>query len=179
MRAIRAILLGGLVAGALDIIYAIVIYGPLSYGVPAMRILQSVGAGFIGRDASRAGEWGTALFGLGTHFLLAMIIAAIFVLASNALGTLKTRPILWGFLYGLVAYVMMNYVVSPLSAAGEHGHFAASISEATARLQESFSEVRGGAADYPWMLWGTIFTHTVLVGIPIAVINARVNPQQA
>lgn len=179
MRTIKAIALGGLAAGVLDIIYAFIIYGPLSFGVPPMRILQSIVAGFIGRDASRAGEWTTAMLGLATHFLLATIIAAIFVLASNVIGTLKTRPILWGFLYGLVAYVMMNYVVTTLSAAGEHGHFAASISEATARLQESFSEVRGGAADYPWMIWGTLFTHTVLVGIPIAVINARVNPRGA
>jgi hypothetical protein len=29
------------------------------------------------------------------------------------------------------------------------------------------------------MLWGTIFTHTVLVGIPIALIARRFGSQQA
>ena len=33
VRILMAILLGGFVAGALDIFYAFIVYGPLSYGV--------------------------------------------------------------------------------------------------------------------------------------------------
>jgi uncharacterized membrane protein YagU involved in acid resistance len=174
MRILWGILLGGLAAGVLDIVYAFVVYGPLSYGVSPQQVLQSVAAGWIGREASRAGGWDTALLGLGSHFLIATLMAAVYVLAAQGMKMLTTRAILWGLLYGLVLYVAMNYVVVPLSAAGANGHMAASLGEATARLQESFSQIRPRYdANYPWMLAGTIFTHTVLVGLPIALIAKR------
>lgn len=174
MRILWGILLGGLAAGALDIVYAFVVYGPLSYGVTPQQVLQSVAAGWIGREASRAGGWDTALLGLGSHFLIATLMAAVYVLAAQGMKALTQRAILWGLLYGLVLYVAMNYVVVPLSAARANGHIAASFGEVTARLQDSFSMIRPRYdADYPWMLAGTIFTHTVLVGLPIALIAKR------
>jgi uncharacterized membrane protein YagU involved in acid resistance len=173
MRIFWGILLGGLIAGALDIIYAFVVYGPLSYGISPERVLQSVAAGWIGREASQAGGWSTASLGLGTHFLIASIMAAVYVLAARSFSALNKNPILWGLVYGLILYVAMNYIVVPLSAAGANGRFASSLSEMATRLQSAFSEVQGGAASYPWMLWGTIFTHTVLVGIPMAWVASR------
>lgn len=174
MRILLAILIGGLAAGAFDIIYAFIVYGPLSYGISPERVLQSVAAGWIGREESRAGGINTAALGLATHFFLATIMAAIYVLAAQSVKALTKNALLFGFLYGIILYVAMNYVVVPLSAAGANGHFAASLAEATSRLQDSFSEIRGGGGnDYPWMLWGTIFTHTVLVGIPIALSAKR------
>lgn len=179
MRILWGILLGGLIAGALDIIYAFIVYGPLSYGITPQQVLQSVAAGWIGRDASRAGEWGSALLGLGTHFLIATLMAAVFVLAAQSFKALTKNAILWGFVYGLVLYVAMNYIVVPLSAAGT-GEFASGFDEISSRLQDSFSKVRGGGGeDYPWMLWGTILTHTVLVGIPIAWAAARFSRDDA
>ena len=75
--------------------------------------------------------------------------------------------VLWGFIYGLILYVAMNYVVAPLSAAAT-GQFAG-LSEIAPRLRDSFSDVRPRwDPHYPWMIPGTLFTHTVLVGIPIA-----------
>lgn len=174
MNRIIAIVLGGLAAGVLDILYAFIVYGPLSYGLSPMQVLQSVAAGWIGRDASRAGEWGAAMLGLGTHFLIATIMAAVFVIAAAALKMLTRNAVLWGLAYGFLLYVAMNYVVTPLSAATEYGAFPSSVQEATLRLQGAFSEIRpapGGR--FPWMLPGTIFTHTVLVGLPIALITKR------
>lgn len=173
-----AIVLGGLVAGALDIVYAFIVYGPLSYGVTPMQVLQSVAAGWIGREVARDGGMGTALLGLGTHFMIATIMAAVFVFAASAFSALSKRPVLWGFVYGLVLYVLMNYVVVPLSAAGAGGHFPSDLAEVLERLAKSFSALKTDDA-YPWMIWGTLFTHTVLVAIPISLINARFAPQQA
>lgn len=178
MRILWGILLGGLVAGALDIAYAITAYGPLSYHVPAARILQSVAAGWIGRDAAQAGGVNTAAFGLASHFLLATLMAAVFVFAAQRFRALIASPILWGVVYGLILYVAMNYVVVPLSAAGANGHFALSFGEASARLQESFRQIRPQHdPNHPWIFAGTIFAHTVLVGIPIAFIAKRFAPQ--
>ena len=169
MRMLLAILLGGLLAGAFDIIYAFIVYGPASYGLTPQEVLQSVASGWLGREASRAGGWNTAVLGLGSHLLIAMLMAAAYVFAAQRFAVLKQKWILWGFIYGLILYVAMNYVVAPLSAAGGDGHFASSVGEIGTRLQNSFSDVRPRwDPHYPWMIPATIFTHTVLVGIPIA-----------
>src|SRR3977135_1517904 len=80
-RAFDTIVYGGLVAGALDISYAI-IFSWLRSGVPPTRLLQSVASGLLGREAARGGGWKTALLGLFLHFLNAFIIATIFFGAS-------------------------------------------------------------------------------------------------
>lgn len=174
MKIVLAILLGGLAAGVLDIVYAFIIYGPLSYGISPEQVLHSVAAGWIGRDAARAGGLETAAVGLASHMLIATLMAAVYVLLATRISALTKQALLWGFVYGLLLYVAMNYVVVPLSAAGGNGAFASSISDASARLGESFSEVQGGGGEtYPWMIWGTIATHTLLVGVPIALIAKR------
>jgi len=180
MKFVWVILLGGLAAGALDILYAFVVFGPLSYGISPERVLQSVAAGLIGREASRDGGMETALLGLGLHFLIATLMAAVYVLLATRITALTRQAVLWGLVYGLILYVAMNYVVVPLSAAGANLHFASSFAEAGERLGAAFSQVRGGGGDdYPWLIWGTIFTHAVLVGLPIALIAKRFVGQQA
>lgn len=169
-RLLQASLIGGLIAGVLDIAYAITAFGPLSYNVPAMRILQSVAAGAIGRDAARAGEWGTAILGLGLHMLIVIGMAAVFVFAASRLRFLLRPALLWGVLYGLLLWVAMNYIIVPLSAAGPNLHFASSIGEASERLRAAFSQVQNADENHPWMLWGSIFAHTFLVGVPIALV---------
>lgn len=170
MKKLNAIVWGGLVAGMLDIVYAFVVYGPLSYQLSPMQVLQSVAAGWIGRDAATAGGWNTAMLGLGSHLMLATIFAAVFVLSAALLPTLSRRPIVWGLLYGFGLYLVMTYLVVPLSAAHALQHFAVDANDALARLTESFSAMR---PKDPWQLLGTILTHTVLVGVPIALINKR------
>lgn len=174
---LTAILLGGLAAGVLDILYAFIVYGPLSYGLTPVEVLQSVAAGWMGREASRAGGVGTAMIGLVTHFMVATLMAAVFVAAASRVKALTRQAVFWGLAYGLVLYVAMNYVVVPLSSAGAGGHFPADLTEAAERLQRSFSKLKNDP-DRPWMIWGTLFTHTVLVGLPIALIAKRFSPQQ-
>jgi uncharacterized membrane protein YagU involved in acid resistance len=170
VRKLNAVLLGGLVAGVLDILYAFIVYGPLSYRLSPMQVLQSVAAGWIGREASRVGGWDTAMLGLASHFMISLIFAAVFVLAAARSPALNRGAVIWGLLYGFGLYVVMNYIVVPLSAAHASQHFAMGWGDAVARLQEAFSALR---PQDPWQLAGTIFTHTVLVGVPIAVINKR------
>jgi hypothetical protein len=177
IRIFQAALLGGLAAGVLDIVYAFIVYGPLSYGLSPLQVLQSVAGGWIGRDAAAAGGWTTAMHGLATHFAIAFVMALAFALAAARNKLFTDRAILWGFLYGLILYVVMNYIAVPLSAAAT-GQFPASAGEALQRLQESFSTLRPRYdANFPWMIPATVFTHTVLVGVPIALAAKRV--QQA
>ena len=169
---LSAILLGGLVAGVLDIVYAFAVYGPLSYGLSPIEVLQSVAAGWMGREASRAGGLETAFVGLGTHFFIATLMAAAFVLMASRFRPLTRNALMWGLLYGFLLYTVMNYVVVPLSSAGAGGHFPIDLAEASQRLLRSFSKLNTDAT-YPWMIWGTLFTHTALVGLPIALIAKR------
>lgn len=112
-RALHAILWGGLVAGAIDITYALGFSA--ARGVSPMRILQSVASGLLGSPAYQGGA-ATATLGFVLHFLLMLIIAAIFYFASVRLRFLIERPVLWGGLYGFLVYWVMNLVVLPLSA---------------------------------------------------------------
>jgi hypothetical protein len=81
-RMVQAVATGGVLAGILDLLYAFVVYG-LSYGMTPMAVLHSVASGWIGRDAADAGGWNTAALGLVTHFSIATIMAAVFVVAAS------------------------------------------------------------------------------------------------
>jgi hypothetical protein len=110
----RALLLGGLVVGALDIGEVIVFYA--LRGVPPLNVLQSVASGLLGR-AAYGGGVRTALLGLALHFVIAFAVVAVYQLASRALPALARAPLAWGALYGLLVYGVMTYAVVPLSAA--------------------------------------------------------------
>ena len=112
---LRWVLAGGLVAGALDIGFACVFWWATA-DVSPVRIFQSVAAGLLG-DASFRGGTGTAVLGLALHFLIAVCMAAAYAAAAWRWPALVRRPWLYGILYGLLLYVIMNHVVVPLSAA--------------------------------------------------------------
>lgn len=104
----------GLLAGTLDIADAIVFYG--LRGVSAVRILQGIAFALIGRQALTLGV-GSAILGLLLHFLIATTVAAIYLYASRRLP-LSRHPLLYGTLYGMAVYIVMNYVILPLSHIG-------------------------------------------------------------
>jgi hypothetical protein len=120
MTAKRAILLGGLTVGTLDILDAFVFFG--IRGVGPQRILHSIAAGLLGRDAAIAGGLPTALLGLLLHFIIATGVVATYYLVSGKLRILVRYPIICGLVYGLVVFYVMQLVVLPLSAtAGKAG----------------------------------------------------------
>ena len=108
-----AVLLGGGVAGAIDITYAIT-YSFLRARVAPMTLLQYVASGLVGPDALKGGAPMAAL-GLGLHFFIALSWAAIYVAAARALPVLAQKPLLCGVSYGVVVFAVMNLVVLPLS----------------------------------------------------------------
>src|SRR5215212_7919083 len=114
-RAFDTILYGGLAVGVLDGLFALVFYG-LILGVKPIRIFQSVASGLLGR-ASYDGGVPTFLMGLLLHFVVATCIAAVYYAASLLLPVLIRRAVVCGLIYGMLAYLVMTYVVVPLSAA--------------------------------------------------------------
>lgn len=145
-RAAYAILWGGLIAGLIDITYAVGFSA--TRGVPPMRILQSVASGLLGSPAYQGGT-ATAALGLILHFVLMLIIAAIFYFASTRLRFLVARPIWWGALYGFLVYWVMNLVVLPLSAFPSQVKFV------------------------PILLITSLIVHAFGIGVPIALASRK------
>jgi hypothetical protein len=111
---IKVIAGAGLLVGTLDILDAIIFYG--LRGVPATRILQGIAFGLIGRVSYTLGMRSVAL-GLLLHFFIATTWTTIYLLASRRLP-LGRHPWIFGTIYGVLIYVIMNYVVLPLSHVG-------------------------------------------------------------
>lgn len=118
-KAYQVILLGGLIAGTLDITGACVVSW-LRAGVSPVRVFQSVASGLLGPAASTGGAK-TAALGLALHFFIATVWTAVFYFASRKLRFMVSRPVPIGLLYGVVVYLFMNFVVIPLSAVPRRG----------------------------------------------------------
>jgi hypothetical protein len=110
----KAVALCCLIAGTLDISDALIFYG--LRGVSPVRILQGIASGLLGRAAFAQGGR-SAILGLLLHYFIATTVATIYILASRRFP-LSHRPLLWGGLYGVCVYIVMNYVVIPLSSIG-------------------------------------------------------------
>jgi hypothetical protein len=146
LRVLPAIVLGGFACGVLDITEAFVFWGVRTGASPA-RILQSVAAGVLGRDAAVQGGLATAALGAVLHFFIATTAAAVYVLASLKLPVLVRHAVPCGLLYGVAVHFFMTYVVIPLSAIGGG---------------------RGGAFNLALFLNGVI-GHALFVGLPISL----------
>lgn len=140
----RTIVWATLVAGTLDILFAVIL--SLIRGRDPADMLRFVASGPFGE----ATKWGAsgAWLGLATHFALMAVMAALFVVAAQHRPDLTAKPIQWGVIYGLVTYVVMNLIVVPL------------------RFPAAWPPQPIGVATQ-------LFAHIILVGIPIALIAAR------
>ena len=112
--AIRAIVITGLVVGAMDITSAFII--AISRGSTVTRLLQFVASGLIGQKAFQGGT-ATAALGLVLHFVIAFTVVIVFYIASRRLAVLRRWAVPSGILYGMIVFAVMNLIVLPLSAA--------------------------------------------------------------
>lgn len=145
-RALAIVMAGGIVAGVLDIVYAWVFWS-LKAGVSFERILQSVAAGLLGSASFRGGA-ATAALGLALHLFIAVMMSGAYFLVARRMPKLIGQPLVFGALYGLVLYGIMNYIVVPLSAASP------------------------GSSDPLWRAL-TIAVHMFLIGVPIAFASRK------
>ncbi len=146
-RAVLNVLLGGLVAGTFDITYACTFWA-IKVGARPQRIFQSVAKGLLG-PASYQGGVKTAALGLFLHYFIATTMSFVYYFAARKWAPLHKYPLRCGAVYGLCLYVVMTYVVVPLSAAGG-----------------------GGSQDKIWIAL-SILVHMFLIGVPIAFFTRR------
>jgi hypothetical protein len=110
---LRAILVGGSIAAALDILFAIT-WAAINGRTPVW-LLQTVATGLLG-ESSYSGGMGTAVLGLAGHFAMSFGWAALFVAAASRLPALVARPWFAGPVFGILVFFTMRLVVLPLSA---------------------------------------------------------------
>ena len=149
----RAIAYGGLTVGILDLLDAFIFFG-LRSGARPMAILHSIAAGFLGRDAARAGGVTTAIIGVFSHFLVAFCIVTVYLLASRVMPLLRKRWLVSGLLFGVAAYFVMTWFVVPMSNAGN-------------------GQITFALPVTPVMING-ILIHAFGVGLPAAYFASRV-----
>lgn len=106
-----AILCGGFVAGTLDIGAA----ASMSSLNPLV-VMRLVASGLLGKDALMGGLLVSAL-GMLLQWAMSLIIAAIFVIVSTRLPQMIRNWIPASLVYGVVVFLVMSYVVVPLSNA--------------------------------------------------------------
>lgn len=111
---LRAVLVGGLAAGVLDALDAIIAFR-LVLGFDPISIYQFVASGALGPSAFEGG-WGTAFLGLIFHFVIAFGAAATYGLAALRWPALIPHVLPAGAAFGVGVWAFMNYVVIPLSA---------------------------------------------------------------
>jgi uncharacterized membrane protein YagU involved in acid resistance len=114
-----AILLGGFVAGTIDIGAAALIN---AVSVPV--ILKAIASGILGKASFKLGMEAESL-GVLLQWAMSILIAAIFVVTASRVTLLKRQWLAAGLAYGVVVFFVMNYVVVPLSAIGRVPHFTA------------------------------------------------------
>lgn len=140
----RTIAMATLIAGTLDILFAVSL--SLFFGQGPMNMLRFVASG----PFPAATGWGGvgSVLGLVVHFTLMGIMAAFFVILVQQRPAILDNPIRSGIAYGLVTYVVMNWIVVP-------ARFDVKLPPSTTSITTQ------------------LFAHIVLVGIPFALIAAR------
>ena len=143
---LRSVAIATLVAGALDILSAFVFAGMA--GMTPGAVLTYVASGPFG-DAVRTGGAPWAAAGLAVHFAIMACMATAYFMAARRIEALVRHPVAAGLAYGFLLWLIMYWVVKPL---------------------------RWPEAPLPSTAWGignALFSHCLLVGLPIALIAAR------
>jgi hypothetical protein len=107
------------VAGTIDIGSAYLINGR---SIPF--ILQTIAGGLLGQETYSGGST-TVIVGAVLQELMGIAIAAIYVVGCRLLPTLTEKWVAISLVYGGVIFLVMNYVVLPLSAWKYWPHFSA------------------------------------------------------
>jgi hypothetical protein len=142
----RAIVIATVIAGTLDILSAFA-WAILADGTP-LGVLTGIGSAIVDREAF-ANPYVLPAIGLALHFGIMLVMATVYLLAASRISLLNRLAVLSGIGYGLVLWGVMYWVVLP--------HRWPTLFPVDPRL-----DPKGFAED--------LFSHIVLVGIPIALV---------
>lgn len=113
----RAALAAGVVGAVVEMLFVLPIQQIVLHNAPLV-VFQGIASGAVGEAAASRGGWTTGAEGVFWHLLVSVIAAAIYALAARRWDILLRRPVLGGIGLGVGAYVVMTFIVIPLSAIG-------------------------------------------------------------
>jgi hypothetical protein len=142
---LRLSVIGGLIIGILHLsIQSWFVYSVLEKN-PFISVLQYVASGAMG-NAAFAGGPATALLGLLLEFIMTTIIAGVFILSADRIPLLRRHVVIGSLLYGFGVFIVMNFIVLPLSAAPPL------------------------PAPPMWLFIEIILEHILLIGLPLGLL---------
>jgi hypothetical protein len=141
---LKPIALATLISGTLDILFAMILTVAFGRQIPGMLRYVASGPFPTATDMGMSG----AILGLLVHFALMAIMAAVFMIAVNQRPSLVANPWLAALVYGLITYVVMNWLVVPV------------------RFDVPLPPK-------PLSIATQLFAHIVFVGVPFALIARK------
>jgi hypothetical protein len=139
---LRLSVIGGWILGMLHLILQSWFVYSLLEKTPLITVLQFVASGAMGTAAFSGGP-ATALLGLILDFIMTTIMSGVFIVSATRIPLLRRHVIPGSLLYGFGAFMVMNFIVLPLSAAPEL------------------------PAPPTWLLIEMILEHVLLIGLPL------------
>jgi hypothetical protein len=142
---LRSIAVATLIAGTLDLLSAFVFAGIA--GMTPLAVLAFVASGPFGDAPIPSAGW--AIVGTLVHFAIMACMVTTYMLIAPRIPVLLRHPIPAGLAYGFWLWIVMYWIVRPLR----------------------FPDLA-----LPHTLYGVVnqlFSHCILVGVPIALIAAR------
>jgi hypothetical protein len=112
---------------------------------PFISVLQYVASGAMGNAAFTGGP-ATALLGLVLDFFMTTVMAGVFILSADRIPLLRKHIIPGSLLYGFGVFIVMNFIVLPLSAAPPL------------------------PAPPMWLFIEIILEHVLLIGLPLGLL---------
>jgi hypothetical protein len=150
---LRLSVIGGLITGMLHLIIQCWFVFSFLGKTPLISVLQYVASGAMG-NAAFAGGLATALLGLVLDFFMTTVMAFVFILSVDRIPLLRSHVIPGSLLYGFGVFIVMNFIVLPLSAAPPL------------------------PAPPMWLFIEIILEHILLIGLPLGLLvrwNANTN----
>ena len=144
---VRPIVLGGMFIFISQIIHQWITV-TLLQGNPFILVWQYIASAILGNAAFEGGI-GTALLGVFFHLIISLVIAGVFILAADRIPLLRRHPIAGSLLYGFGVFIVMNMIITPLSAAPPLP-----------------------APTLPWLIEAVI-EHVVIVGLALGILVRR------
>jgi len=144
---LRPIALGGMFIFISQLIHSWIVPSLIQKN-PFIAVLQYIASGALGNAAFEGGI-ATALLGVFFHLIISFVIAGVFILSAARIPLLRRYAIAGSLLYGFGAFIVMNLIVVPLSAAPPVP-----------------------APTMPWLI-EAIIEHIVVVGLPLGILVRR------
>ncbi len=144
---LRSIALGGTFIFLIQCIHQWIVI-TLIQQTPYILVWQYIASGILGNAAFEGGII-TALLGVLIHLIISFVVAGVFILSAASILLVRRYPIAGSLLYGFGVFIVMNMVVTPLSAAPPLP-----------------------TPTIPWLI-ESILEHILLVGLPLGILVRR------